>query len=206
MTNKETAQRCHKCEMAIPDGGQMLCMGVKPIALIDDVSDDDCPKHRVTPEAPADKKRPGRKSKAVKEPETKAALPDHRPDSDKSGQIQSDPSKVKARPIAVYRPKAPLEFVELGIQMPASEPKTEEADLIHHPRHYAWRGGLECIEIARELCRGSDGIAAYLIGCATKYIYRYPRKNGLQDLDKAIECLTMLRDIETKKGGDTDAR
>lgn len=185
MTSKETAQRCHKCDMAIPDGGQMLCMGVKPIALIDDVTDDDCPKGRVTPEAPVDKKRPDRKSKAVKEsgtkatkePEAKAALPDPRTEPDRSGQAQSDP-----------------------------EPKMEEADPIHHPSHYAWRGGLECIEIARELCQGSDGIAAYLIGCAVKYIYRYPRKNGLQDLDKAIECLTMLRDIEAKKGGDTDAR
>ena len=97
MTSKETAQRCRKCDRAIPDGGQMLCMGVKPIALIDDVTDDDCPKGRVTPEAPADKKRPGRKSKAVKEPEAKAAGP-----SDRSGQAQSEP---KARPIAVYRPR-----------------------------------------------------------------------------------------------------
>ena len=184
MTSKETAQRCHKCDMAIPDGGQMLCMGVKPIALIDDVADADCPKHRGTPEAPADKKRPGRKPKAVKEPETKAVLPDTRTDSDRFGQVQSD----------------------LAIQMPAPEPKPADADPVHHPGHYAWRGGLECIEIARELCQGSDGIAAYLIGCAVKYIYRYPRKNGLQDLDKAIECLTMLRDIEVKKGGDTDAR
>lgn len=196
MTSKETAQRCHKCDMAIPDGGQMLCMGVKPIALIDDVTDDDCPKGRVTQEAPADKKRPGRKPKAVKEPEAKTVLPDPR----------TDPSKVKAKLIDVYRPKAPLGAVELAIQMPAPESKMAEADPVHHPSHYAWRGGPECIEIARELCQGSDGIVAYLIGCAVKYIYRYPRKNGLQDLDKAIECLTMLRDIEVKKGGDTDAR
>lgn len=138
MTSKETAQWCHKCDMAIPDGDQMLCMGVKPIGMIDDVADDDCPKHRVTPEAP--------------------------------------------------------------------EPGETAADPVHHPSHYAWRGGPECIEIAKELCRGSDGIAAYLIGCAVKYIYRYPQKNGLQDLDKAIECLTMLRVFETRKGGDTDAR
>ncbi len=84
-----------------------------------------------------------------------------------------------------------------------TDPESEraEADPVHHPGHYAWRGGLECIEIAKELCQGSDGIAAYLIGCAVKYIYRYPQKNGLQDLDKAIECLTMLRGIEAKKGG-----
>lgn len=195
MTSKETAQRCHKCDMAIPDGGQMLCMGVKPIALIDDVTDDDCPKHRVTLEAPVDKKRPGRKSKAVKEPEAKVVkepeaktvLPDPRTDSDRSGQIRTDSDRH-------------------GQAQSDPEPKTGVADPIHHPGHYAWRGGLECIEIARELCQGSDGIAAYLIGCATKYIYRYPRKNGLQDLDKAIECLTMLRGIEARKGGDTDAR
>lgn len=184
MTSKETAQRCHKCDMAIPDGGQMLCMGVKLIAMIDDVADDDCPKHRVTPEAPEGKKRPGCKPKAVKAPRAKDALPDPRTDSDQSGQALSDPAK----------------------EAPAPEPGETVADPVHHPSHYAWRGGPECIEIARELCRGSDGIAAYLIGCAVKYIYRYPQKNGLQDLDKAIECLTMLRVFETKKGGDTDAR
>lgn len=184
MTSKETAQRCHRCDMAIPDGDQMLCMGVQPIALIDDVIDNDRPKRRATPEALEGKKRPGRKLKVAKEPEAKAALPDIRTDPDRSGQALSDPAK----------------------ETPAPEPGETAADPVHHPSHYAWRGGLECIEIAKELCGGSDGIAAYLIGCAVKYIYRYPKKNGLQDLDKAIECLTMLRVFETRKGGDTDAR
>lgn len=183
MTSKETAQRCRRCNMAVPDGGQMLCMGVQPIALIDDVTDDECPKRRVNPEALANKKRPGRKPKVAKEPEAKAAPPDPRTDPDRSGQAQSD----------------------LATQMPAPEPVETAADPVHHPGHYAWRGGPECIEIARELCQGSDGIAAYLIGCAVKYVYRYPRKNGLQDLDKAIECFTMLRDIEAKKGGLSNA-
>lgn len=71
-----------------------------------------------------------------------------------------------------------------------------ENDMIHRPNHYTWRGGMECIDIAKELCQGANGVRAYLIGCAVKYIYRYPKKNGLQDLDKAIECLTMLRKIE----------
>lgn len=75
----------------------------------------------------------------------------------------------------------------------------EVNDLIHKPNHYTWRGGMECVDIASELCRGQDGIKAYLIGCAAKYIYRYPKKNGLQDLDKAIECLKMLRDREARE-------
>lgn len=114
--------------------------------------------------------------------------------------------EIKTKLIGTYKPKVPLGTVELAIQTPAPEPKMAEADPVHHPSHYAWRGGPECIEIARELCQGSDGIAAYLIGCTVKYIYRYPKKNGLQDLDKAIECLTMLRDIEARKGEDTDAQ
>lgn len=77
--------------------------------------------------------------------------------------------------------------------------ETEQSDLIHRPNHYTWRGGMECVDIADELCRGQDGIKAYLIGCAAKYIYRYPKKNGLQDLDKAIECLKMLRNRETRE-------
>ena len=156
MTSKETAQRCHKCDMAIPDGDQMLCMGVKPIAMIDDVADDDCPKHRVTPEAPEGKKRSGRKPKVEKEPRAKAALPDIRTDSDRFGQIRTGPVRPSQRDA---RPGA-----------------RGDRDPVHHPSHYAWRGGPECIEIAKELCRGSDGIAAYLIGCAVKYIYRYPKK------------------------------
>lgn len=78
-------------------------------------------------------------------------------------------------------------------------PFDQKSDMIHRPNHYTWRGGMECVDIADELCRGQDGIKAYLIGCAAKYIYRYPKKNGLQDLDKAIECLKMLRNRETRE-------
>ena len=66
------------------------------------------------------------------------------------------------------------------------------SDLIHNPEYYTWRGGMECIDIAKELCQGSEGVRAYLIGCAVKYIYRYPKKNGLQDVLKATQCLVML--------------
>lgn len=177
MTSKETAQRCHKCDMAIPDGGQMLCMGVKPIALIDDVTDDDCPKGLVTPEAPVDKKRPGRKSKAVKEPEAKAALPDPRTDSDRPGQAQSDP-----------------------------EPKMVEADPVHHPDHYTWKGE-ECITLIRIMCRGEDGFAGFCKGNVVKYLWRELEKNGIEDLKKARAYLDLLINYRTAKmGGDTDAR
>ena len=66
-------------------------------------------------------------------------------------------------------------------------------DMIRHPDHYTFRGR-EAIEAVRIMTGKSEGQAAYLEGCAVKYLYRYPRKNGKQDLDKAIQCIKMLRD------------
>lgn len=66
-------------------------------------------------------------------------------------------------------------------------------DMIKHPEHYTFRGR-EAIEAVQIMTGKSEGQAAYLEGCAVKYLYRYPRKNGKQDLDKAIQCIKMLRD------------
>ena len=71
--------------------------------------------------------------------------------------------------------------------------KKPMGDLIRHPDHYTFRGR-EAIEAVRIMTGKSEGQAAYLEGCAVKYLYRYPRKNGKQDLDKAIQCIKMLRD------------
>lgn len=72
-------------------------------------------------------------------------------------------------------------------------------DPVHHPSHYSWRGGMEAADIAAEMTRGTEGVEAYWIGCTIKYLYRYPKKNGLQDIDKAIECLKLLRKVLSKK-------
>lgn len=72
-------------------------------------------------------------------------------------------------------------------------------DSIHHPNHYTWRGGMECRDIATEMCRGSEGVAAADIYNAVKYIYRYPKKGGIEDIDKAIESLHHLKKVEVGK-------
>lgn len=41
----------------------------------------------------------------------------------------------------------------------------------------------------------------FLVGAVIKYVCRYPFKNGKQDLDKAIHCLELLRELEY---GDTN--
>ena len=71
--------------------------------------------------------------------------------------------------------------------------KKPTGDMIRHPDHYTFRGR-EAIEAVQIMTGKSEGQAAYLEGCAVKYLYCYPRKNGKQDLDKAIQCIKMLRD------------
>lgn len=40
----------------------------------------------------------------------------------------------------------------------------------------------------------------YFVGCITKYVERYPDKNGLQDLEKAKHFLEKLIELETEAG------
>lgn len=72
-------------------------------------------------------------------------------------------------------------------------PKKREGDMIKHPDHYTFRG-VEAIEVVKIMTATSTGVEAYLLGCAIKYLYRYPRKNGKQDLEKAEQCIRMLRE------------
>lgn len=72
-------------------------------------------------------------------------------------------------------------------------PKKREGDMIKHPDHYTFRG-VEAIEVVKIMTATATGVEAYLLGCAVKYLYRYPRKNGQQDLEKAEQCIRMLRE------------
>lgn len=72
-------------------------------------------------------------------------------------------------------------------------------DTIHHPNHYSWRG-MECIDFIKAFVRKQAmGFYAVCEANILKYLYRWQRKNRLQDLKKAREYLDMLiRDVEEK--------
>lgn len=65
---------------------------------------------------------------------------------------------------------------------------------IEHPIHYEFRGR-ECADIIRDFVSYPD----YCIGNILKYLYRYPRKNGVEDLYKARQYIDMLIGFETGK-------
>ena len=41
----------------------------------------------------------------------------------------------------------------------------------------------------------------YLEGCASKYVNRWRKKNGLQDLEKALHFVTKLKEVVSARGG-----
>ena len=63
-------------------------------------------------------------------------------------------------------------------------------DPVSHPSHYA-HGGIECID-AMESAMPPDQFEGYLRGNILKYTWRYDRKNGVQDLEKARWYLDKL--------------
>ena len=65
-------------------------------------------------------------------------------------------------------------------------------DPVHQPDHYTQDGKVECIEAIRAAL--GDGFAPYCVGNIMKYLWRYKRKNGLEDLKKAQVYLHWLID------------
>lgn len=57
-------------------------------------------------------------------------------------------------------------------------------DNVNHPEHYT-AGGVECIDALEAAIVGLEGIEAYCTANAIKYLWRWKRKNGTEDLQKA---------------------
>lgn len=71
-----------------------------------------------------------------------------------------------------------------------------KTDMVNHPAHYT-AGGIECIDaIAAALTAQKDPMAAWLTGQCLKYLWRWPLKNGLEDLQKTRFYLDRLIKLE----------
>ena len=67
-------------------------------------------------------------------------------------------------------------------------------DMINHPDHYQSANGLEVIDVIKEFTSGLEGIEATDTGNILKYICRWKKKNGIEDLKKAKWYLEHLID------------
>lgn len=74
--------------------------------------------------------------------------------------------------------------------------------MVSHPNHYQSESGLEVIDVIKAFTSDLQGIEAVDTGNVIKYICRWKKKNGIQDLEKAKWYLTDL--IEEVKKQETD--
>ena len=68
---------------------------------------------------------------------------------------------------------------------------TEELSRVDHPAHYN-AGNIECIDAIEEAVKGLDGKEAFATGNAIKYLWRWKRKGGKEDLKKAVWYINRL--------------
>lgn len=67
-------------------------------------------------------------------------------------------------------------------------------DMVSHPPHYE-TGKFECIDIMIET-QGVQATKDFCVCNAMKYIYRHKRKNGMEDIKKAIWYLNKYVELE----------
>jgi hypothetical protein len=65
------------------------------------------------------------------------------------------------------------------------------ADAVHHPPHYT-QGAVECIDALEAATTGLVGVEAVCTAAVIKYLWRWKRKGGLEDLQKARWYLDRL--------------
>ena len=86
----------------------------------------------------------------------------------------------------------------------------DQTDAVAHPSHYAGDGSIECMDAMRSMMSGDQyalpPIAAYWWGCIFKYLWRWRRKNGVEDLKKARQCIDYLIDEIGASGGATGSQ
>lgn len=72
-------------------------------------------------------------------------------------------------------------------------------EMVSHPNHYQSETGLEVIDVIEAFTYDLSGIEATDTGNVIKYICRWKKKNGLEDLKKANWYLNHLIDHVEKE-------
>lgn len=79
-------------------------------------------------------------------------------------------------------------------------------DNINHPDHYQNIAGVEAIDILNDVVKDLPGKQAAMLWNSMKYLFRFQKKNGVEDLKKARNYLNyLIDDIEaTNKGANSN--
>lgn len=88
----------------------------------------------------------------------------------------------------------PKQFIDTIIPREKNEKKSNS---VNHPNHYN-QGGMEVWDVIKAFTENLSGAEAFYAGNAIKYILRWDKKNGTEDLEKAKVYIDKL--IESRKG------
>ena len=76
-------------------------------------------------------------------------------------------------------------------------------DMVHHPNHYQSSSGLEVKDVIKAFTEDLSGYEAVCTGHIIRYICRWSKKNGLEDVKKAREyCDYLIAELEKEKETD----
>lgn len=71
---------------------------------------------------------------------------------------------------------------------------------VNHPNHYQSKSGIETIDVMEAFCEDLSGVEAVNMSNVIKYISRWKKKNGLEDLKKAQWYLSrLITNLENEK-------
>ena len=70
---------------------------------------------------------------------------------------------------------------------------------VDHPNHYQSESGLEVIDVIKAFTSELSGEEAFCIGNAIKYVCRYSKKNGVEDLEKAVWYLKRVISVQKEE-------
>lgn len=65
---------------------------------------------------------------------------------------------------------------------------------VNHPDHYQLGNGMETIDLIEAATEGLEGITAFDVGNAMKYLCRFKNKAGIEDLKKSVWYIQHLID------------
>lgn len=68
----------------------------------------------------------------------------------------------------------------------------EHIERVNHPSHYQTKSGIECIDVMEACTEDLNGAEAVNTCQIIKYIWRWKKKNGLEDLKKTRFYLDRL--------------
>ena len=107
--------------------------------------------------------------------------------------VEVDPADVEEEPAEVF-----AEAAEPASMLKAAIEDYEENDSVNHPAHYT-SGKMECIDIVDVMTEDKQGLEAFCTGNIVKYLYRYNKKGGVEDVKKAEWYFKKLIEVLEEK-------